>query len=1001
MVTFWACENSIKPEETKIALSGTIIDSQNLPVPFAIVSIFEISSKTSLLSEKKIASDTTDEDGKYDLSGIPESMSNLVLKVNHPNFPEFASGLNDLKGAITSDKKLPIKMDNNKECNASLNFVIKDKLSDLAIKEAQIRVSQNGTLIKKAYTNTNGTLTLSNMCEGTYSVRVAKDGYAVVEKNVTVVKGDSLQLVYPMLSNNSNPTDTCCGGSIGMTVNDENSKALNNVNVKITLGDKLLVSKLTNDLGKVSFDKLCEGSYNVKLFITGYEDKAETFSLGCNAKIENISFQMKQKQKDTTKCCNVSVTINLKDSSGKELNGKVKLLVKGGEGRGYKETTNGTITFKELCDGDEITAYIAIAGYEPQEVKFTAKCNENITKEVVYPKLKEKCCTGVAVINLVDSAGNKLNGKAKLMLNGDVIRNLTETKDGTVTFKELCEGDVVTAWISVEGYDYREVKITIKCDSTVTTTVTYAKKPCCEGKFIITLKDSLGNDLKANYRMTLNGSTFVKEGKIEGPNQAIIGLCEGTYEITFTSENTEPKTIKVVITCATPNIQIVPLTLNGKCCEGVLVITPTDSTTLLPLNGGTIRLYKGSALVGTKIVENGKVRFDKLCEGEYSFSFSLLGYKSFEAKVIITCKDSTVFPLLLNKSTCCDNKLSVYVKDLESNRLSDVSIDLALNDKVVKSGVTNGDGNINFTDLCEGTYVVRMKREGYRDSIVVVTITCGKAAEVLGRMKRDVCCNAVVTVIPKDSLGNVLNGASVKIYQSGKEGIIKKVENGKAVFEGLCEGEYIVLISKDGYSNYSDVVLAKCDAPKTFEATLKSNSKCCNGSIKVKLLDDSTSSYLVGAYIKLMLGGSIIEKKTTTNDRTIFTNLCEGEKYSLYMYKDGYTTVEYAFTVKCNEVVEVEKRLMKNAECCSAVMKFVVKDDSTNTSIANAKCEILLDGKVLKSGNTSTDGYVIIGDMCKKNYTIKISKDGYKTKETTWNITSCTNFIETFKLVKN
>ncbi len=994
MVTFWACENSIKPEEAKVTLDGTITDSQNLPVPFAIVSIYDISSKTSLLTEKKIASDTTDEDGKYSLSGIPESMTNLVLKVNHTNYPEFASGLTDLKTKITSDKKLPIKMNNNADCNASLNFNITDKLTSIAINDAQIRITQNGTLLKKAYTNANGKLSLTNICEGTYGVRVAKEGYAVFEKSVNVVKGDSLQLAYPLLSNTSNPNDTCCGGSVGITVNGPDDKPLTNVNVKINFSNKQLLSKLTADLGKVSFEKLCEGKYFVSLSKEGYLESNQDFiNLGCNSKIDNIVYKMQLKKKDSTKCCTGKVTINLKDSLKNKLNTKVSIKINGTI-KGPFLTKDGTITFDELCDGEEIRVLISDNDtYFGNEFNFVTKC-DTVVFDKTLSKKPVKCCDGTFTLNLLDSSKKAVNGQVKLLING-TYRGPILTKDGSVTFDGLCDGDSIKVLVFVDGFETRSFYFVAKCGKNISETLTYASKPCCDGVIDISLKDSNGLDLRANYRLTLKGSTFVKEGKIEKRNQLITGLCEGTYHIVFTSDSLVSSEEDVVVTCAKPVVVAKFMKYNYKCCDGVLSITPKDSTTLMDLNGGTIRLYKGKDLVDTKIVENGKVKFDHLCEGEYSFSFNLQGYKSFEAKVVITCKNPAEFPLLLSKSTCCDNKLTVNVKDLEGNLLNDVSIDLALNDKVVKSGSTN-NGTANFDGLCEGTYVVRLKKAGYADSLTTVTISCGKSAEVLGRLRKAACCSATAKFVPKDSLGNVLNGATVKLYQGSTLIKTGKVDGGKLVFDGLCEGEYTYSITIDGYKGIEGKFVAKCDTPFATDPTLYSNSKCCNATLKVTVQDDSTKATITGATVNLYLNGTLVATKITVPTAD-FSGLCDGNTYTYSITKNGYTSYEDKVSISCNDKKEITKTI-KFIECCNATMKFLVKDDSLLTAIANAKVEISYGGVVLKSGLTNGDGYFMTDGMCKRNYSYRITKDGYLVKEGTWNITDCILYFDTFKL---
>lgn len=409
--------------------------------------------------------------------------------------------------------------------------------------------------------------------------------------------------------------------------------------------------------------------------------------------------------------------------------------------------------------------------------------------------------------------------------------------------------------------------------------------------------------------------------------------------------------------------------------------------------------------------ENGYISFENISVPSENVIFSITHplYNSLNLKYSEIDKKENGTVTLEDKKECC-GLLELTIKDEDGKALKNVEVKVRQDMKLLKKSVSDESGKVKFEGLCLEKYGLRLALDGFKVIEENVTIeNCDDTKSLDFKMirtqsKKDSCCNGVFIFKPKDKDGNILNGTKVYIYKDGKLIQDPVVENGKAVQDSLCEGKYTIIYKKDGFDDKEVEVEIGCNEEKTLEHTLEKKNDCCEGIIKVRIKDDK-GNVLKNASVTLWKGSKkLTELKTDANGYLEFKELCESNEYSLSISADGYEGLEFKIELGCNKELSYEKSLKAKADCCDAVLKFLVKDEKTKAALKDAKVTLKLNGKVIfENRATNADGLVTEDGLCKGKYTVIIERDGYERIETTWNIEKCDTFQESFwlKAVKN
>jgi 5-hydroxyisourate hydrolase-like protein (transthyretin family) len=553
---------------------------------------------------------------------------------------------------------------------------------------------------------------------------------------------------------------------------------------------------------------------------------------------------------------------------------------------------------------------------------------------------------------VVDTSTANVNGEFKLSRLPDNLNDYSLR----VTHPDF---KVFTSKISdITSNDDKEVVITLQHEDS-----------CC-ARIELTVKRASDSSVVSGAEVRLNREhSIIRKTSTNDDGRVVFEkVCDGHYWVRIAKEGFTVIEQPVVVTdCDTVKVTYyMQEQARDTCCDGVIKIYPRDKETGEFLNGAEIKIWKKGQLLGSLKSENGNpVIFRELCKGTYGFDIFKNGYKHIEFQVEIDCNETKEVSKTLEKDTiCCDGVIIFTARNHDNQPLKDVSVRLWKGNQKLSEQKTNEEGKFIFRELCKGTYAISFSKEGYTGAEFTVNIDCGDTIicdKTLGLIHpEDTCCNGKLKVLVNNHDNNTaLNGSTVKIWKNGQLLATKTVENGYVVFEKLCKGLYGLDILKEGFKHIEFQVEIDCNEVKVIEKALVKNETdtCCDGKIIVYAIDSTSGSKLANATIKLRKGSTIVQTKTSdANGSVAFENVCKGS-YNIAMLREGYKTVEFEFNIDCNATLEYHKKMLSNhpEECCTAVLKLKILDDSTETAIANARVEIYLDGQIVSDPRSNDE----------------------------------------------
>lgn len=729
---FFACETNNNVSSDENTFAGVLVDEQDTPIPYAIITAVKVSEgKTNLLvNEQVVFVDTTDEDGNFELKNLPSPLGSIKLKVEHPDFKPFEDFI--LTFLEKQDrKKLRLRILHNDDCCGMITVKTLGPDS-AAIGNVEVRLNRGKDIIRKGKTNDDGVIAFERVCAGNYWVRIAKEGYQVIEREFGLENCDTLNLVYVL---QRKEVDTCCNGVLKVEVkNKSNGEVLNGALVKLRKNGMLLTTLTVKENQPVYFRELCPGTYSLLVMKEGFKAIERDVTFECNDTI-SITEELEQ---DT--CCNSVVRINVRNSENQPIVQAKVIIWKNGTKLGYYYTNNdGYVVFRELCKGT-YAFDVQREGYKSIEFSVEVNCNEEkeITKTLEANE-QDTCCRSIVVVHVKDKSSNEnLNGaKVKMWREGVVYKTETVT-EGAAIFRNVCQGKYGLSIIK-DTYKTIEFTLEVGCDDTLEMTKYLERESsddtCCNGRLVVYVKDSTQNTALGNATVILwKGSTKVGYLTTNGDGRVVFEkLCAGEYQISIAREGYHGREFSFNLEC-NQTLEFVKKLLrktqdNDTCCNGKVVLYVKDSTENTAIYGATVVLWKGSTKVGYLTTnQDGKIVFEKLCPGEYSISIGKTGYYGKEFAFGLECNETKEFTKrILRKSgdTCCTAVLKLkIVDDATGNAISGARVRITYGGTVVGDPVSNSEGWAAEDGLCAPrTYGIRVSAEGYQTREFEITFS--------------------------------------------------------------------------------------------------------------------------------------------------------------------------------------------------------------------------------------------------------------------------------------
>ena len=519
----------------------------------------------------------------------------------------------------------------------------------------------------------------------------------------------------------------------------------------------------------------------------------------------------------------INITANVTDVDGNPiLNGTANLTINGTE---YTANiTNGTVTFVDviLPNPGNYTANITYPGSDVYN-------QSNTTVDVTVLKLDTNInadnVTGLPgdivniTANVTDENGNEVvNGTAILTIGDN--EYVGEVINGSVTFEDvvLPNPGNYTAPIKYNGteiYNPSNTSIVInvlKVDSNITATPVSGKTG---EKVNVTanVTDVDGNPiLNGTATLNIDGTNYtanITNGTVTFEDVVLPAPGNYTADITYPGDDYyNPSNTTVVISVSKLDTNIAAGDVAGYPGEVVnITANVTDENGSPVLNGTAVIVVGGVEYVGE--VDNGTVTFVGVVlpeEGNYSAPVNYNGtdiYNPSNTTVDISVSkiDSNITSTPVNTHPGEKFNVTANVTDVNGNPITNGTATLTVNGTNYTAPIVNGTVTFENVTLNEGNYTGVITYSGsdvYNPSNTTVDISVSKldttivSEDVYGYPGEKVNIIANVT----DENGNpVLNGTAILIigdkigeapngFAAAGE-YVAKVENGKAVFEGV------------------------------------------------------------------------------------------------------------------------------------------------------------------------------------------------------------------------
>ncbi len=896
-----SCRETPSNPDGFINITGTVVNVEGIAINNAKVEAIDA-------SDAIIATNSANENGVFSLSNIPANVDNVFIVVTKAGYKTLKVSLKSILENTLDNKIILVleKEGQNQDCCGNIHITVADNVSKAPIKDVEVRLNKERNVIATYMTGQDGKVNFEKLCPGNYWICVAKEGYAVIEKQITVTNCDPININLLFVKSSDDP---CCG-VVNMMIFDKASKAgIPEVKVVLSYGDKAIEKKYTDARGVVNFTGLCMGKYWISIERTGYKTIIEDFNI-INCDPLNVTFAMEKAGDDP--CCG-KINVKLYDKADeKRLGGREVTLYKGNVVLA-KQFTNeaGEANFTELCVGNYVIKVNA-EGYKPIALEVKVTGCDPVPISIGLERVTDNPCCGKIYLTIYDKDTQKpiVGAEVRLTSSDGKVITVKTNENGVATFSDLCMGKY-SIRISREGYKVIEQSVEVSNCDPINLTVIMEKtpnNPCCGKIYYILTDKTTGKPIGgAEIKLTsADGRVVVTQKTNENGAAGFHELCMGKYFVRINAEGYKVVDQQVVVENCDPIKVAVSLEKADKPCCGKIYFTVIDKATQKPIVGAEVRLTGADGKANTqKTDEGGAVRFGDLCMGKYGVRVAVDGYKVIEQSVNVEKCDPIQLTLALEKAEtdCCKGILYVYVLD-ETTKTPLVGAEVKLwkDGKLIQSLKTNEKGYVAMERICVGEYSVSINREGYKEIGYKYTHPCNEKVtqtKTMVKLEKE-CCKGVLKVIVLDKATNdpILN-AYLKLTQAGK--VIKTVKvnsTGVAIIEGICEGDYSANVYAEGYVNIEYKYTQVCNQTVEDTKFLAKKDPPCTGKLKLQYVDPTKAThYVANAEVKLMLGGVKIASTTTNSEGwAIFERLCTG-KYIVNASHEGYAIKEADYTV--------------------------------------------------------------------------------------------------------
>ncbi|OUQ17608.1 hypothetical protein B5E84_09740 [Lachnoclostridium sp. An14] len=346
---------------------------------------------------------------------------------------------------------------------------------------------------------------------------------------------------------------------------------------------------------------------------------------------------------------------------------------------------------------------------------------------------------------------------------------------------------------------------------------------------------------------------------------------------------------------------------------------------------------------------------------------------------------------------------SVTVTDSSTGlALPKATVNILQDDVLLLEYATDENGFCKGKDLTEGTYTLTVSKEKY--STYKTSLTIEQDKENVLKVPLQPIGTALWSVqIYEKNTNTAIPNATVKVRRDGETEILEEAtSDGNGLCKGamyLTDGTYTLLISADGYDDVEIPLEITDGAEKKLQATMVKTQTMVSDGWEAYVTDAETGKPIPQALVWL-LAEDVMDSVYTKNDGyCVNQNRLDPGIYRVWVRADYYET--YVTTVEIPESGTAECRwnlqpYRKSGIDCG-VRGYTICSEDRSWYVPDAKVEFYSGGKLVETMYSDAEGYFEC-ELPEGEYSMRVSADGYVTKETNAVPTSLGDFVHEINL---
>lgn len=336
-------------------------------------------------------------------------------------------------------------------------------------------------------------------------------------------------------------------------------------------------------------------------------------------------------------------------------------------------------------------------------------------------------------------------------------------------------------------------------------------------------------------------------------------LSPGTYQLRVTAANFQTGLLGFTVAAGQTSTQNVVL----QPSPGTLSGTVTDAANGAVLSGTSVTVVNQSGATVASVLTNaqGQYTVSNLAPGTYSVTFGNSGYASQTIGAVIQPNATTTLNASLSRIV---GAISGTVTDNQGGAISNATVNVFLNNSLIASVNTNGNGTYTIPNLAPGNYTVSASGQNFQTGVQGVQVIGFQTSLVNFSLSPN---PGSLTGAVTANGGTPVPGAVINVKTSASGAVVATTvtdQNGIYLVSNLAPGTYFVSAAAQDFQIQTQGAAIQSNQTTALNFTLSPNPVTIMGTVT----NQQTGQPISGAQIEVRIldaNGAVVA--------TLFTDL--------------------------------------------------------------------------------------------------------------------------------